>query len=188
MTPLEQIKKGIRQRNWTFVERGYKALTGEEITEEQEPGVLAVPGPAPKAKKTKKVQKKDPQPVAEPVVEQTPQRVDEYDLNQFRVQPNLEKRRVGENGEVQARKEPINLQKIKTVGNIFNDDLTLETGDLLIDRQIKRTVSPREREPAATRVYECEGCHRKFNVSPIHVTTGRYVCPHCIRNRALAKS
>lgn len=43
MNPLEQIKKGIIEMDWTTVCNGYKALTGEFLHTKQEPKINDIP-------------------------------------------------------------------------------------------------------------------------------------------------
>lgn len=169
MTVLELIKNGVLKNDISMVAEGYQMMTGEQLLE-----------------KSVKSQPQTNKPVTPPKI------VDEFDIENFIVgkdpkqqQPRV---RIAEDGreEREARREPINLQKVKEVGSLFIDDNTVAVEDKgLTERQKVIPPVARTRPAAKLRAVECTGpCKRTYNVNPALIPTGGYKCPNCIRRMA----
>jgi len=98
--------------------------------------------------------------------------------------------RIRDDGTTLTRSEPINLDRIQNMPNLFEDDLTLEA-----DANTRIEEKKLYRKPRVTRTrtqpnlidINCDECGNSFSVHPIHCRRvkdkRRYVCDKCIRGR-----
>ncbi len=161
-TPLQLIKEGILTKNFQLISQGYTTLTGEILK------IL----PDEKSVEVNKTQMFKSS------------RQDGFNEEDFHMQI-VDKNRRQENDEgIEARTEPINITKIKTVGNLFKDAMDIAQSDINFDRKvhIKVPVQRTREMNQEKRKYKCE-CGKVDELSPIHVPTGRYVCPKCTKKK-----
>lgn len=159
MTPLQMIKEGVIKHDFNLVAQAYTALTGE---------VLEVPSEAMIVEQIKQIP--HPQRSGYDVDEFTFQIVDK--TKQPRGEKNL------------TRTEPIDLKKVKAVGNLFNDALEIATDDIAFDKKVHIKVPvQRNRESPQFKKFACEECGKEAILSPVHAPTGRYVCPKCTKEK-----
>lgn len=177
MSPLELIRIGILEQNFAKVAEGYEGLTGQVLTEAK---------PATSTKKNKIKAKKPKSKVIETPNEELVEEevVDEYDVSNFKPIKSKYSEIIlpGEQSGSAARKESVNVNKIKRVGNLFTDDGTIDAAlRKKYQKENKEHIpSPRMRPPVQFKVYRCDGgCGRQFKLNPIYAPNDRYVCNKC---------
>lgn len=170
MTPLQKIKQGILDSNIQLVSEGYSDLTGETL-------VLV---------ETTLVTNDIPNRNNDIFVKPESPKHDPYDIENFKMQITGQK--TDGDGRKPCRSEPINVDKIKIVGNMWEDDKSIpDEGSAKINDKVKPTKRTRKNEILNSKLYTCEGegengmgCSNQEMLNPSLVPTGRYVCPKCI--------
>lgn len=81
-----------------------------------------------------------------------------------------------------AKRLPLDVNKIREVGNMFVDDLTLERQDIEIDRKIKH-IKIQKRQQVSQKKYKCVQCNRSFLLFSTQVISDEYVCDECISKK-----
>ena len=168
MTAIELLKHGIETQNWEDIQKVYAMFTGLPVERAVD-------------KQTKKTKKNTKSKATKEQTKTVP--IDEYDVNNYIITGNkANPASVDADGRRKARTEPVNVGKIKSVGNMFTDELNIATSDIEIDRKIhNKPLVPRRQAPQQ-KVYTCTGeCGRKVKFFPSQVPTGEYKCVQCIQ-------
>lgn len=156
MTPLEKIKNGILSKNWKLVVDGYNAFADKKIVldDDSDDDFIRVRNDRPKKES----------------------KVDEFSIDQ-------QARGQRDDDKVDARVEP--FRKKKRI-NMWSDDGDQDLIDYskedkkfdISNRNKKKTARPAPYKPVRI---SCYGCGKLFDVNPIHVSNGSYICDNCCR-------
>lgn len=187
MTPLQKIKQGILEQRLDLISEGYTDLTGEVLAANHEDKITSdtlikttlvthnIPN------KNKDIFEKKVITIDQPELPRDP-----YDIENFKMQVTSVKK--NDDGRQPCRSEPININKIKTVGNMFTDDKEIkDEGIAKINDKINPTKRSRKNEVLHLKLYKCQGegvdgrgCDNEQMLNPILVPTDRYVCSNCV--------
>lgn len=174
MTPLTRIRQGILDRDIEEINQGYFELTGETLvlddeqveTNREEDGQenqedSPEPTPAKNEKESKRVTTED-----------------------FRTQI-IDPKGQSKEGR-RARKEPVNTEKIKTVGNIWEDSYSEEPPD---SEKLKQAYGNYHKHRKPRKKFKkvrktCTKCKQTKYVKPIDVVAREnFLCDECVDKR-----
>ena len=189
-SPLEQIKEGILNNDLALVAAGYKSLTGQDVlpAEVEQPKKRGRP-----KKNTAKLVVPGDEEYDEGIEEirepqfQAPQR-GQRRQPALREQPSRNKRKsrweeIEEEQESEgsaAKREPINTKKIKQVGNLWQDDGTIDT----TDRKTWAKVYPKNhksqgRAPDRKVRIKCTRCKDVLELYRSEIVNDPFICNDC---------
>jgi hypothetical protein len=175
------IKQGIETGDVSLIAQAYETLTGEKVVFKG--GKTIVPlDTGSSGTSLANTPFRQPTKVRE-------SNIRDEDFFMQITDPDRRRKRVNENGkeEIQTRSEPINLNKIKTVGNLFRDSEDIASDDKAFDKvvHVKAPVKRQRKNAVQTKLYKCEGgCGREELLLPIHAATGHWFCNECIKNKS----
>ena len=161
MGTIKLLKEAILEKDWDKVKEFYAEFTGEELVEEQ------------KQKPTKKEYSED---YIHVIGKRTPLK------KQTTIDP--------ETGEVKniASFEPVNPDKIKTVGNLWSPDEYIDSIPASERQEHENTkYKPKTKKLVKNKPFTlskviCRNCNKQYEVHPIYAKEN-YICDKCIKTR-----
>lgn len=188
-SPLEQIKEGILKNDLKLVAAGYKGLTGQDVA----PVGEEPPKKRGRPKKSALVLPGDDE-YDEVINEERRQQTFEAPARGNRQQPVIQQQirkrqsryeevsgtNKGQGFNKQAKREPVNPQKIQNVGNLFVDDLTIDTSDRKKWQKAypKGHVS-RGREAEQLVRVKCARCRDVLELYRSEIVNNPFICNEC---------
>jgi hypothetical protein len=196
-SPIELLRSGISQGNWSDICSAFRLLTGENVSPPQAVKVSVADSQKEAAfdqirQIVMQFQTADVQIGTAQVVEGEPEEEeeDEEDEDEAPEDPvSVRAREVRDKATNQPHRESTDKFKIKHKGrkngdskscrvlpfepgmtNTFKDDRTLAKNDIALSEKINAMVQPSERRPEVPKVkVECSKCHKEELVEPIFV-------------------
>ena len=181
-TPLDNLRRGILEKDWGLVDAAHIALTGVSILEELEEAPVQKPARKPRtpkatskpAKATKP--KKATKPRASRKKPSTAAVEPQRDPNDFSMPVNLSQRTTEE--KVQAKLEQVSLRK----KNAFIDDRLDFNTERRMSKQPKTARSGPSRPAIRVLTINCTRCSRPNQVMENEIIEDvSYICRDCLK-------
>lgn len=187
-SPLELIKNGILNNDLKLIAEGYKGLTGQDVvpTDEQPPkkrgrpkkGALVLPG-SKEFDEEIEVQRSKNEFEA-PARGNTQRVVSQPARNKRKSRWEEIEEETNDDGKSLAKREPINPKKIKGVGNLFVDDLTLDTQDRNKWKKAYPKNPVNNSRPSEKMIkIKCSRCKDVYELFRSEIVNDPFICNDC---------